>query len=180
MESSSARWCLPSGSSLLATGQVPELLTEPYRIALHLVAEFGTAAGLIMAGIALLRRLAWARKAYLSSPNSDWSPTNSPVRRWSWPARVARSGARQRGALLWLGANAIIAEIDEGKGQAAAEALAVQFGLRRVAITRTDIGAEAGVRNLHWEDEGLSSADLRDAWSPWCHRLFDNARRPCY
>jgi hypothetical protein len=76
---------------------------------------------------------------------------------------VARSGARQRGALLWLGANAIIAEIDEGKGQAAAEALAVQFGLRRVAITRTDIGAEAGVRNLHWEDEGLSSADLRDA-----------------
>lgn len=49
----------------LGIGQVPELQTEPYRIALHLAAEFGTAIGLIIAGIALLRRAPWAAKAYL-------------------------------------------------------------------------------------------------------------------
>lgn len=49
----------------LAAGQVPELQTEPYRIALHLAAEFATAVGLIIAGIALLRRAPWGAKAYL-------------------------------------------------------------------------------------------------------------------
>jgi len=49
----------------LAAGQVPELQTEPYRIALHLAAEFATAGGLIIAGVALLRRAAWGARAYL-------------------------------------------------------------------------------------------------------------------
>lgn len=49
----------------LATGQVPELQSKPYRIAFHLAAEFATAAGLIVAGIALLRRLAWGAASYL-------------------------------------------------------------------------------------------------------------------
>lgn len=49
----------------LATGQVPEVQTEPWRIALHLAAEFLTAGGLIVAGIALWRRAAWGASAYL-------------------------------------------------------------------------------------------------------------------
>jgi hypothetical protein len=49
----------------LATGQVPELQSEPWRIALHLAAEFITAIGLIVAGIALLRCTPWSQKAYL-------------------------------------------------------------------------------------------------------------------
>jgi predicted Zn-dependent protease with MMP-like domain len=49
----------------LATGQVPELQTEPYRIAFHLAAECMTASGLIVAGIALLKKLAWGAVSYL-------------------------------------------------------------------------------------------------------------------
>jgi hypothetical protein len=49
----------------LATGQVPELQTEPWRIALHLAAEFATAFGMLVSGAALLRHAAWAGKAYL-------------------------------------------------------------------------------------------------------------------
>lgn len=49
----------------LLTGQVPELQSEPWRIALHLAAEFVTAAGLVIAGLAILRRAAWGMKAYL-------------------------------------------------------------------------------------------------------------------
>ncbi len=49
----------------LVTGQVPELQAEPYRIALHLTAELVTAAGLIVTGVALLKRVSWAAKAYL-------------------------------------------------------------------------------------------------------------------
>lgn len=49
----------------LATGQVPELQSEPWRIALHLAAEFITAAGLVVAGVGLLRRNRWSQKAYL-------------------------------------------------------------------------------------------------------------------
>jgi len=47
----------------LATGQVPELQTEPYRIAFHLLGEGVTAIALIVSGIALLRRIPWARQA---------------------------------------------------------------------------------------------------------------------
>lgn len=49
----------------LATGQVPELQTEPWRIALHLVAEFITAVGLIISGVMLIKRAAWGARAYL-------------------------------------------------------------------------------------------------------------------
>lgn len=48
----------------IAAGQVPELQTEPYRIAFHLAAEFLTSVGLIVSGIALLNRAAWGRTAY--------------------------------------------------------------------------------------------------------------------
>jgi hypothetical protein len=50
-----AQWAL-----FLVTGQVPELQTEPLAIGFHLVAEFVTAAALIISGLALLRGLAWA------------------------------------------------------------------------------------------------------------------------
>jgi hypothetical protein len=49
----------------LTSGQVPELQTEPWRIAMHLAAEFITAAGLIIAGWGLLRRKGWGVNTYL-------------------------------------------------------------------------------------------------------------------
>ena len=49
----------------LATGQVPELKTEPYRIRFHLVAEFATAIALLVGGAALLTNQAWSQWFYL-------------------------------------------------------------------------------------------------------------------
>jgi hypothetical protein len=49
----------------LATGQVPELETEPLRIRFHLVAEFVTAIALLVGGIALLTNQTWGRCFYL-------------------------------------------------------------------------------------------------------------------
>jgi hypothetical protein len=49
----------------LATGQVPELKTEPYRIRFHLAAEFATAIALLVGGIALLTGQTWGRWFYL-------------------------------------------------------------------------------------------------------------------
>jgi hypothetical protein len=49
----------------IASGQAPELQTEPFRIAFHLAAEFITALGLVVSGAALLRRAAWGARAYL-------------------------------------------------------------------------------------------------------------------
>ena len=49
----------------LATGQVPELKTEPLRIRFHLAAEFTTAIALLVGGIALLTDQTWARWFYL-------------------------------------------------------------------------------------------------------------------
>jgi hypothetical protein len=49
----------------LATGQVPELQTEPLRIRFHLAAEFATALALIAAGLALLTDQHWGRWFYL-------------------------------------------------------------------------------------------------------------------
>ena len=43
----------------LATGQVPELVTEPWRIAFHLAAEGATSLALIAAAVGLFRGLAW-------------------------------------------------------------------------------------------------------------------------
>jgi hypothetical protein len=49
----------------LATGQVPELVTEPLRIRFHLAAEFATAIALMVGGIALLTGQTWAQWFYL-------------------------------------------------------------------------------------------------------------------
>ncbi|MEE4194114.1 MAG: hypothetical protein V2J07_02840 [Anaerolineae bacterium] len=46
-----AQWTL-----FIVTGQVPELQTEPYRIAFHLAAEGFTALGLIISSIILLKQ----------------------------------------------------------------------------------------------------------------------------
>jgi len=51
----------------LATKQVPELATEPRRIALHLAGEFTTAAALLTGGFALLADAAWATQIALVS-----------------------------------------------------------------------------------------------------------------
>lgn len=45
----------------ILAGQVPELRTEPLRIAFHLAAEGVTAALLIVAGVALLRSKPWSQ-----------------------------------------------------------------------------------------------------------------------
>jgi len=49
----------------LATGAVPEMQTEPWRIALHLAAEFITALMLIASGVATLKSAAWGKKVLL-------------------------------------------------------------------------------------------------------------------
>ncbi len=55
-----AQWGL-----FLATGQVPEVKTEPIRLAFHLAAEWSTALALIAGGIGLLGRLPWGAAVYL-------------------------------------------------------------------------------------------------------------------
>jgi hypothetical protein len=54
------QWSLSIGA-----GQVPEFQTEPWRIALHLVAEFSTALMLIVSGIATLKSIVWGKTALL-------------------------------------------------------------------------------------------------------------------
>jgi hypothetical protein len=49
----------------LATGQVPELQSEPFRIAFHLAGEFATAIALIVGGIGLLQKFLRAATIYL-------------------------------------------------------------------------------------------------------------------
>lgn len=65
---SSAWFCIVVGLMMLlqwgffiGAGQVPELQTEPIRIALHLLAEALTALLLVVSGINLLKGAAWAR-----------------------------------------------------------------------------------------------------------------------
>lgn len=48
-----------------ATGSIPELETEPARIAFHLAAEFLTAIGLLIAGWGLWKSRPWADRAFL-------------------------------------------------------------------------------------------------------------------
>lgn len=52
-------------------------------------------------------------------------------------------------ALLWLGANVVIAEIDQLKGWKAQETLQAEFGKDRALFVHTDVGEEASVRNLY-------------------------------
>lgn len=51
-------------SFFLASGKVPEIDTEPYRIAFHLAAEFTTAICLFVSGLGLLKKAPWAVKLY--------------------------------------------------------------------------------------------------------------------
>jgi NAD(P)-dependent dehydrogenase (short-subunit alcohol dehydrogenase family) len=52
-------------------------------------------------------------------------------------------------ALLWLGANVIIAEIDQQRGRKAEVTLEEEFGRDRVLFVHTDVGDEASVKNLY-------------------------------
>jgi NAD(P)-dependent dehydrogenase (short-subunit alcohol dehydrogenase family) len=52
-------------------------------------------------------------------------------------------------ALLWLGANVILAEVDQQTGRKAEVALEEEFGKDRVLFVQTDVGDEASVKNLY-------------------------------
>jgi NAD(P)-dependent dehydrogenase (short-subunit alcohol dehydrogenase family) len=52
-------------------------------------------------------------------------------------------------ALLWLGANVVIAEINQKNGRAAEEILEKEFGNDRVLFIHTDVGDETSVKNLY-------------------------------
>jgi NAD(P)-dependent dehydrogenase (short-subunit alcohol dehydrogenase family) len=52
-------------------------------------------------------------------------------------------------ALLWLGANVVIAEINEQSGAKAAETLRAEFGSGRALFVPADVGDEANVRELY-------------------------------
>lgn len=52
---------------LLVTDQVPELVTEPYRISAHILAEVITAGLLIVGGIGLLTNKLWSLKMFIFS-----------------------------------------------------------------------------------------------------------------
>ena len=52
-------------------------------------------------------------------------------------------------ALLWLGANVVIAEINYQNGLKAAEALAREFNCDRVLFVHTNVGDETSVENLY-------------------------------
>jgi NAD(P)-dependent dehydrogenase (short-subunit alcohol dehydrogenase family) len=52
-------------------------------------------------------------------------------------------------ALLWLGANVVIAEIDQQNGRLAEVTLEKEFGKDRVLYVPTDVGDETSVKNLY-------------------------------
>ncbi|HSK88199.1 MAG TPA: SDR family oxidoreductase, partial [Anaerolineales bacterium] len=64
-------------------------------------------------------------------------------------------------ALLWLGANVVIAEIDQTNGLSAQETLQAEFGKNRIVFVRTDVGDEASVQNLY--DESMRHFGKVDA-----------------
>jgi NAD(P)-dependent dehydrogenase (short-subunit alcohol dehydrogenase family) len=51
-------------------------------------------------------------------------------------------------ALLWLGTNVVIAEVNEKTGKAAAEILANEFGPEKVLFVKTDVGNEKDIEKL--------------------------------
>lgn len=51
-------------------------------------------------------------------------------------------------ALLWLGANVVIAEINDQNGETAASELASEFDSKKVIFVHTDVGDEASVQHL--------------------------------
>jgi len=54
-------------------------------------------------------------------------------------------------ALLWLGSNVVIAEINPHSGKQAADKLSTEFAAERVLFVQTDVGEEASVQNLYKE-----------------------------
>jgi hypothetical protein len=61
---------------LLATGQVPELGTQPLALRYHLLAEFATALVLVVTGIGLLRKpQLWQRRYTLAAGMLIYSST---------------------------------------------------------------------------------------------------------
>ena len=52
-------------------------------------------------------------------------------------------------ALLWLGANVVIAEINQQNGRLAEVTLEKEFGTDRVLFVQTDVGDESSVQNLY-------------------------------
>lgn len=72
LRKSAAGYAIPVGflmvamwTAFLLTGQVPELETEPWSIALHLAAEFATGLALLISGYGLLRARPWAQRSIL-------------------------------------------------------------------------------------------------------------------
>ena len=57
-------------------------------------------------------------------------------------------------ALLWLGANVVIAEIKLASGKQAAEKLGLEFEPRRVFFVHADVGDEGSVANLYHQSVG--------------------------
>ena len=51
-------------SVLLATGKVPELTTAPLEVGVHLLAEFATALGLLLAGVARSQGWQWTDRPF--------------------------------------------------------------------------------------------------------------------
>jgi len=70
-------------------------------------------------------------------------------------------GYEATGALLWLGANVVIAEIDPQTGAQAAELLGAEFDPGRVLFVPTDVGEEGSVQEL--ADRALSRFGKVDA-----------------
>lgn len=76
----------------LVAGLVPELQTAPIEISFHLVAEFITALGLCISGVAILQRKPWATHLYLLCAGMlVYTLLNSPgyfAQRGEWPLVV--------------------------------------------------------------------------------------------
>ncbi len=51
-------------------------------------------------------------------------------------------------SLLWLGANVVVAEVDEKNGKAATENLQKEFGSERAVFVKTDVGNEKDIKKL--------------------------------
>jgi hypothetical protein len=79
------------------TKQIPELVTEPIRIAFHIGGEVATAALLIVAGVGLLRGAKWGKPAYYLASGM-----------LLYTAIVSPGYFAQMGNLAWVGIFAVI------------------------------------------------------------------------
>lgn len=95
------------------------------------------------------------------------------------PAHIPSARHAAARALIWLGARAVIAEIDRERGQAAAARLVEEFGPGRAVFIHTDIADERSVERLAREaqralrkvDTVLNSAAVGPARC-WGRRAF--------